>query len=94
MFVVQTISPPARRTRSVTTASVEGTNPCSTREPQVIGIPAIAIASFIADPQTREDAFGLARRPDAADPDDRVQRVGVAGRGLAGIADRLDGGGA
>ena len=48
MFVMHTISAPARRIRSVTVASCLGTKPWRMAEPQVSGMPAIATESFIA----------------------------------------------
>ncbi len=83
MFVTATISPPARRMRSATTLSVEGTNPCSAAEPQLSGTPATATESLTAT--RRPD-----RRPSATSARTRQRRT-IAFSGSSPSAGRRPG---
>src|SRR5262249_40456631 len=63
MFVSATISPPARRMRSTTPLSAEGTKPESACDPHVHGTPATPTQSFseIVFPERGPDASALTR---------------------------------
>ena len=92
MFVMQVISPPARRMRSVTAASPRGTKPWRMAEPHVSGTPAIATESLIAIrlPE-RIPSQPSARTRQAAH--DRVERILLRARAPARLAHGLDGDG-
>ena len=90
MFVMQTISPPARRIRSVTVASYLGTKPCRMRRAAGQRDAGDRDGVLHGDALAREDPLA-ALRADATAAHDRVERILLRARARARLAHGLDG---